>query len=145
MHELSVAQSIVQFLVHEADRKGSTRVAEVEVDVGEVMQIEVDVLQKALVGLMTGPRLEGARVGVSVQPALFSCQRCGSRWGMKEAREQLAGVSGSLLVREPDSDEVPLHFLPGLYTAFMSCPSCGSTDFSTVNGEDVRVVRLVLE
>ncbi|MGA2199937.1 MAG: hydrogenase/urease maturation nickel metallochaperone HypA [Nitrososphaerales archaeon] len=145
MHELSVAQSIVEFVVEQADENRADRVSEVDVQVGEVMRVDAAVLKKALGALMVGPRLAGARVSVSVERASFSCQKCGSRWDMKDAEKQLSGVSDSLLVREPESNEVPLHFLPGLYTAFLRCPSCGSTDFAATQGEDVRVTKVVLE
>jgi hypothetical protein len=64
---------------------------------------------------------------------------------MKETRKQLSEISKGLLVEEPDSREVPLHFLPGLYNTFIRCPQCGSTDFSALQGEDIRVRRVVLD
>ena len=145
MHELSVAQSIVEFALYEADRNKAEKVVELDVDVGELMQVDTDVLRKALGALMNGPRLAGARVEVQTESASFSCQRCESRWDMQDAREQLSQVPDSLLVREPDSNEVPIHFLPALYSAFLKCPACGSTDFSAVRGEEIRVMRIVLE
>ena len=145
MHELSIAESIVRYSLSEADKNGASRVTEMQVDVGELMQVEVDVLSEVLNRLMTGPRLGGARVKVRVKGASFSCRRCGGRWGMGEARRQLSGVPRSLLVREPDSKEVPLHFFPHLYPAFVHCPECGSSDVSVTDGQDVLLTRLVLD
>ena len=140
-----MAQSIVEFVLYEADKNGAVRVSEVEIDVGELMQVDIVVLRNALNALLTGPRLAGARMKVQVEPAFFLCGNCGSKWDMQDAKKQLSEVSDNLLVREPESKEVPLHFLPGLYTAFLRCPTCGSTDFSALQGEDIRLMRVVLE
>ena len=145
MHELSVAQSIVEFALYEADRNKSDKVVELDVDVGELMQVDIGVLREALGALMTGPRLAGAETRVSTETAYFSCRRCGSEWDMLEAKKQLLEVPESLLIREPESNEVALHFLPDLYAAFIRCPACGSSDFAALRGDDIRVMRVVLE
>jgi hydrogenase nickel insertion protein HypA len=145
LHELSIAQSIVEFALYEADKNRAERVAELDVEVGEIMQVDSEVLKKALAALMAGPRLTGAHVRVRLEPAHFLCRRCGSEWDMADTKEQLSQVPDSLLIREPDSNELPLHFLPDLYAAFIRCPTCGSSDFSAVRGDDIRVMRVVLE
>jgi Zn finger protein HypA/HybF involved in hydrogenase expression len=100
LHELSVAQSIVEFALYEADRNKADRVVELDVDVGELMQVDIGVLRKALGALMTGPRLAGAETRVRVEIAYFSCRRCGSEWDMLEAKKQLLEVPESLLIRD---------------------------------------------
>jgi hydrogenase nickel incorporation protein HypA/HybF len=145
LHELSVARSIVDVVLDEADKNNAAAVAEVDIDVGEIMQVDAEVLRKALAALMTGPRLAGAQVRVRIEKAKFSCHRCGSEWDMADAKKQLSEVPDSLMIREPDSNELPLHFLPNLYAAFIRCPTCGTSDFSAVRGDDIRVMRVVLE
>jgi hydrogenase nickel incorporation protein HypA/HybF len=145
LHELSIAQSIVEFALYEADRNRADRVVELDVEVGELMQIDTEVLRNALGALMAGPRLAGAMARISLESAHFSCHRCGTEWDMLEAKRQLSAVPESLLIREPDSNEVPLHFLPDLYAAYIRCPACGSSDFNALRGDDIRVMRVVLE
>ncbi len=145
MHELSVAQNIVDFAVSETEKQDAKRVAELHVDVGELMQIDTRVLLDALRMLMTGGRLRDCNVRVRVTRASFSCRRCSSSWGIAEAKKQLGSVPANLLIREPDSDELPLHFLPSLYQAFVHCPKCGTADVEATDGEDVRIRKLVLE
>jgi len=145
MHELSVARSITDFALSETERQNAKKVMEVYVDVGELMQVDTAVLLDALKALMTGAKLKDCKVRVQVAAASFSCRRCSSTWGMKEAKQQLGAVPEDLLVREPDSDELPLHFLPYLYPAFVHCPKCGSSDVAVLEGEDVQIRRLVLE
>jgi len=145
MHELSVAQSITDFALSETQKQNARRVTEISVDVGELMQVDTKVLLDALNMLMSGTKLKGCKVRVRVAAASFSCRRCLSSWGMAEAKSQLGAVPEDLLVKEPDSDELPLHFLPYLYPAFIHCPRCGSSDIAVTEGEDVQIRKMVLE
>jgi hydrogenase nickel incorporation protein HypA/HybF len=109
------------------------------------MQLDRSALAFALRLLMTGPVLGGARVHVRVKKATFTCRKCNSEWGMAEAQKQLAKVPEGLRVMEPDSRELPLHFLPFLYPAFIRCPKCGSSDISSKEGEEIQLRRVVME
>ncbi len=145
MHELSIAQSIIDYVVSEADKNGAKTVSEVQVEVGELMQVDVGALRELLRMLMAGPVLEKCNVKLELKEATFQCHKCGDAWNMKEAKEQLRKTSDSFLVREPDSKELPLHFLPSLYSSFLHCPKCGSADFAANSGEDIRLRKLVME
>lgn len=145
MHELSLAQGIIDAVISETKKNGGKAVREMDVEVGELMQLDCGALEAMLKALMTGPMFSGAVLHLSVAQASFSCRGCGARWGMDEAKRQLASVPGSLKVREPDSEELPLHFLPYLYPAFVRCPECGSSDSSAVGGEQISLRRLVLD
>lgn len=145
MHELGIAQSIVDSVSDEAKKATAKRVISMDIEVGELTQVEVDVLSNALKLLMKGPALEGTKVHVRLAEASFTCRRCGQEWGMEEAKRQLSAVPDNLRIREPDSVELPLHFLPYLYPSFVNCPSCGSSDISATRGEEIRIVRVVME
>jgi len=145
MHELSVAQSIAGFALSETEKRNAKKVTELHIDVGELMQVDTKILLDALNMLMVGTRLKGCDVRIRVVGASFSCRRCSARWGMAEAKRQLGAVEEDLLVKEPDSDELPLHFLPYLYPAFIHCPKCGSSDVAATRGEDVQIRKMVLE
>ncbi len=145
MHELSIARNVVEYALSEAASSGSKRVEEVQVEVGELTQVEPDVLSRSLSMLMTGPKLQGCRVVVTTARATFECRSCSSRWGLAEVRRELDEVPDELRVQEPESRELPLHFLPQLYSAFIHCPRCGSADISALGGEDIRIRRLALE
>jgi hydrogenase nickel incorporation protein HypA/HybF len=139
LHELSIAQTIVESVVSEAERRRAERVAQIDVDVGELMQLDTKVLAAAVRVLLDGSRLKGARVRLHVESAAFACRRCGRQWGMTEAKKQLAEVPGALRIREPDSREIPLHFIPYLYPAFLRCPGCGSSDIFAYRGKEIRL------
>ena len=145
MHELSVAQGIVDAVLFEAEKNNAQQVEEINVDVGELMQIDTEALEKMLILLMKGPKLARAQVKLNVQKASFSCRRCAEKWDMTEAKKQLSSVLDELLVREPHGKEPPLHFLPCLYPAFLRCPKCGSSDIAATQGEDIRLRKLIME
>ena len=144
MHELSVAHNVVEYALSEAARNNSNKVEEIDVEVGELTQVDPKVLSDALALFMTGTVLEGCRARVVVADASFACRKCSCEWGRPEIRKELERVPDDLKVREPDSQELPLHFLPGLYSAFIHCPRCGSSDISALSGEDIRIRRLAL-
>ena len=145
MHELGIAQSIVDFAVSEARARNSSRVAEVQVEVGELAMIDRGILSNALRTLRSGPMLASCRFRVRTRKVSFKCRKCSATWPMAEAMKQLENVAPELLVREPDSSELPLHFLPSLYPAFVRCPKCGSADLDVSAGEDVKIMRVVFE
>ena len=144
MHELSVAQSIVDTVLIEADKHSAKLIKEINLDVGELMQLDRQVLADALKILMVG-KLKGTRVIMHTTRTSFSCAKCKENWGMEKAKRQLSKVPDSLLVREPDSKELPLHFLPYLHRSFIHCPKCGSVDIATTDGDDIKLRKVVMQ
>lgn len=145
MHEFTVAQSIVDSVLHEAQIHNAKKVNEIDVDVGELMQVDIDVLEKALVLLLDGPLMKETKARLHLTHARFSCRKCGHDWLMEESKKQLSAVADELLVREPDSKELPLHFLPYLYPVFLHCGRCGSADIEVPQGEEIVLRRVVME
>lgn len=144
MHELSIAQTIVDSVLSEADGRGRERVVQIDIDVGELMQLDRKALAGALRILLDGSGMKRARVRLHLESAAFTCRRCDKQWGMPQAKKQLAEVPDVLRVREPDSKELPLHFLPSLYSAFLRCPYCGSSDIFARRGREIRLRRVLL-
>ena len=145
MHEFSVAQSIVDTVLVEAEKNKAKRVTEIVVEIGELMQLDLKALKYSLRILLQVPMLKDAKLRTQLTRASFSCKKCGDRWRMQEARRQLTKVSDGLLVREPDSEELPLHFLPHLYSAFIRCPRCGSSDLELTKGKEIQLARIQME
>ncbi len=142
MHELSLAQSILDQVAKMAGGRG---IRVLEIGVGELMQVDRKAFEQAVKVLMSGPGFEGAALRVRVEKASFSCRRCGSKWKMADVRKQLSGLPDSLKVREPEDRASPLHFLPYLYTAFVRCPKCGSSDIYAGSGKELVLRGLILK
>ncbi len=145
MHALSIAQSIVDTALSEADRHNAKTIREMHIDVGEMMQVDTKDLSNALSLLMTDQRLKGCKLDLQAEVASFSCRKCNSSWGIAEVEEQLASAPDSQLASMSDSEEPPHHFPPSLYLASLNCLKCGGTDVSVNSGEGVRLRKLVLE
>jgi len=128
----------------EAERKHSKRVARVDISIGELMMLDRRAFSEALRLLRSDPLYAGTRIQVKVEKAHFSCRRCSTEWGMEEATKQLDKVDDRVKIREPDSIELPLHFLPELYPSFITCPKCGSSDSVLQGGDEVKITKLVL-
>ena len=75
MHELSIAQSLVEI----ADRHaGGRRVTRVEVKVGRLRQVVPDALGFAFELVSQGTPVEGAELVLEDVPAVGTCGSCGS-------------------------------------------------------------------
>lgn len=145
MHELSAAQCIVDAVLVEAEKNRATHVKEIDVEIGELKQLDTRAVSESLRILMNSDKLRGAKIRIHVKKARFSCRSCQNQWDMKEAREQLATVPDSLPVREMDIKKLAPHFLPHLYSSLIHCLKCGSTEVTTLEGEDIRLRKLVME
>jgi len=130
VHEWALAEAIVKS-VYElvADKPG--RVEEVCVVIGELQNIEQDVLRWALVEISKGTELEGVEFKLEIEEAEFKCRTCGYEWN-------LSGTSLS------EDEREAIHFIPEVVHSFLKCPNCGSPDFKVVRGRGVwiRYVRI---
>jgi hydrogenase nickel incorporation protein HypA/HybF len=76
MHELSIAQAIVDVATRHAEGR---RVAKVEVRVGHLRQVIPDSLDFAFGLLTQGTALDGAELAITHVPAAGRCRDCGVR------------------------------------------------------------------
>lgn len=143
MHELSVAQNIVDTVLLEVDRNEGRLIKEINLDVGELTQLDTRVLTDALKILLVG-KLKGTRVVIHTKRASFSCEECNEHWGIEEAKSQLPKVPDSLLVRKPEGKRHARDFSPYLSHEFLHCPKCGSADITTIEGEDIKLRKVIL-
>ncbi|MCW3031857.1 MAG: hydrogenase nickel incorporation protein HypA/HybF [Solirubrobacteraceae bacterium] len=75
MHELSIAQAILDVASHHARGR---RVAKVEVRVGHLRQVVPDSLDFAFSLLTPDTALEGCRLEITPVPAVGRCRACGA-------------------------------------------------------------------
>lgn len=81
MHELSLAENVVSIVSKDAAQKGLTRVATVEIEVGEVSGVLAHALREAFPLAARGTMLEGARLTVVETPARVVCNCCRREYG----------------------------------------------------------------
>ena len=78
MHELSIAQSIVELACEQADQAEAERVLRIGVEIGLLSGVERDALEFCFPVAGRGTKAEGAQLDVSIQPAKARCPKCGS-------------------------------------------------------------------
>lgn len=76
MHELSIAQSLIDSVLSEAKKNSAKKVLAREVSIGELMQVDRDAFVNWLSSLLSGPVLGPAQLGVKIEKAVFLCKKC---------------------------------------------------------------------
>ena len=84
MHELSIAQSILDLIEEHAASDGFTTVHRLELEVGALSGIELDALTFALDAVRPSSRLADAGISVTVIEADGRCVACGATFRMRE-------------------------------------------------------------
>jgi hydrogenase nickel incorporation protein HypA/HybF len=114
MHELSIAEAIVDIAQRHAHGR---RVYRVAVKVGHLRQVVPDALQFAFELLTDGTELEGAELAIEEVPAEVRCRGCARVSEVREFPLQCAGCGSldvvvcageELLVDELDVEEAEL-------------------------------------
>lgn len=76
LHELSIAQSIVEIVEQNLPANGSPRVRSIRLKVGELAGVVVDSLEFCFAAITSGTRLDGATLDVDRIPLMVVCRTC---------------------------------------------------------------------
>lgn len=79
MHEYGLAEEIAGHVAREAERKGACGLALLDVEVGGLANLNVDLLATWLRETLPDGLSPGVRVHVRRAPLLVICERCGHR------------------------------------------------------------------
>ncbi|MEM1540815.1 MAG: hydrogenase nickel incorporation protein HypA [Candidatus Bathyarchaeia archaeon] len=123
MHEWALAEAIISSVSQIAEREGLTEVREVKIKVGELQQVEVDILEFALSELKVD-KLKSAKFLIETVKAELQCRVCRHKWSF--SRNKL----------DEETAEA-IHFVPETAHAYIKCPKCGSPDFEILQGRGV--------
>ena len=77
MHELAIAQGIIQIVDSEAKKNGFSRVLEIKLKLGEFSGILPDCLLEFFPVAAAGSPAESAKLCIETVPARFQCLQCG--------------------------------------------------------------------
>ena len=80
MHELSLAQNIIEIITDELSENGLTRVGTIKLKVGEISQVMPDSLRFGFECLIRDTRLAGAKLVIETVPARGRCMTCGKEF-----------------------------------------------------------------
>jgi hydrogenase nickel incorporation protein HypA/HybF len=123
MHEWALAEAVISAASETAETEGLKQVTEVKIKVGELQQIEQDVLEFALSQLKTA-RFKNAKFTIEKVKAKLKCRVCGFQWVF--SKEELDRNTAEAI-----------HFVPEIAHTYVKCPKCGSPDFEILEGRGV--------
>jgi len=123
MHEWALAEAVIAAASEVAEKEGLNKVTEVKIKVGELQQIEREVLEFAFSQLKPA-KFEDAKFTIKIAKAELKCRACGKKW---------------LFSNEKLDEETAeaIHFVPEVAHAYIKCPKCGSPDFEITEGRGV--------
>lgn len=128
MHEWALAEAIISAVSEVAERESFREVSSVVVVVGELQQVDRNILRFAIEQLKQG-KLAGAKFIIRMERAMFTCRACGYKWPFR-------GADLTEDVRET------IHFVPEAAHAYVRCPACGSPDFEISGGRGVWIASV---
>jgi hydrogenase nickel incorporation protein HypA/HybF len=123
MHEWALAEAIISTASQLADKDGLKEIREVKIKVGELQQVELDILEFALSQLKTD-KFKKAKFNIETVKAELKCRVCEHKWTFSKEKV------------DKDSAEA-IHFIPEIAHAYIKCPKCGSPDFEILHGRGV--------
>jgi len=123
MHEWALAEAIIAAALQIAEKEGLKEVTEVTIKVGELQQIEPDILRFALSQLKPAS-FKGAKFRITRAKTELKCRACGHMWLFK--KQEL-----------DESAAEAIHFVPEVAHTYIKCPKCGSPDFEIIKGRGV--------
>ncbi len=133
MHEWALADAVLEATTAALAGRAPACLRTVTILIGELQAIEQEIFDLALRTLLEEKPFRQASFVVEKEPASFQCRSCGGTW-------DLAGVAGL-----DEENREAIHFLPEAAHAFISCPSCGSPDFTLLRGRGVSIKEITVE
>jgi hydrogenase nickel incorporation protein HypA/HybF len=123
MHEWALAEATIAAASQVAEKEGLKEVTEVKIKVGELQQIELNILEFALSQLKTD-KFKNTKFNIGTVKAQLKCRVCGHKWIF--SKEKL-----------DKSTAEAIHFVPEIAHTYMKCPKCGSPDFEVLQGRGI--------
>ena len=120
MHELSMANGILEAVIEKAEENNANEVIEVVVEIGKLALINPEQIMFLLEVLIEDTVVSGAKFTIEEIPIEVDCPSCGYKG-------------------EVENDELD-HYAP-----IVECPSCGSNNLNITNGKDCIVKNIIIE
>ncbi len=125
MHEWALAEAVIKTAVEKAKESKMKSVDEIDLKIGEMQGIEIDIFRFALDELMKQYGMK-ARVNIKIQKTKFRCNVCNYEWHFDEFKLK-------------DDEKEFVHFLPESIFSHAHCPKCESQYFEIVEGRGVWI------
>jgi hydrogenase nickel incorporation protein HypA/HybF len=123
MHEWALAEAVIAAASEIAEKEKLREITEVNIKIGELQQVEREILQFALSQLKPG-KFKNTKFHITKAKTTLKCRNCGNTWLFKKQK------------LDEDATEA-IHFVPEVAHAYIKCPRCGSPDFEIAEGRGI--------
>jgi len=128
MHEWALAEGVIKAAVEKAKERGMEKIEEIDLKIGEMQNIDMDIFRFALSQLMNEFGIR-AKINISIEKTKFKCMVCGHEWHFEE-------------FEMGEEEKEMIHFLPESIFSHARCPKCGSQYFEIVEGRGVWITSI---
>ena len=123
MHEWALAEAVITAAQQIAEKEKLKEIKEVTIKVGELQQVEQEILRFALSQLKPAS-FKNAKFHIAKAKTTLKCRVCENKWLFRKNK------------LDKDTAEA-IHFVPEVAHAYIKCPKCGSPDFEIIEGRGV--------
>ncbi len=123
MHEWALAEAVIATAQQIAEKENLKEIKEVTIKVGELQQVEKDILLFALSQLKP-PKFQTARFRITKARSKLKCRACGKTWLFNKLKLDKETVEA-------------IHFVPEVAHTYIKCQKCGSPDFEIIEGRGI--------
>jgi hydrogenase nickel incorporation protein HypA/HybF len=132
MHEWALAEAVITAAQQIAEKEKLREIKEVTIKVGELQQVEQDILRFALSQLKPAS-FKNAKFRITKAKTTLKCRVCENTWLFRKNKLDKGTAEA-------------IHFVPEVAHAYIKCPKCGSPDFEITEGrgiwlENIKGVR----
>lgn len=123
MHEWALAEAVITAAEKIAEKEKLREVKEVTIKVGELQQVEEEILRFALSQLKP-TRFKNVEFHITKAQTTLRCRVCGNTWFFRKNKLDAATAEA-------------VHFVPEVAHSYVKCPKCRSPDFEITEGRGV--------
>ena len=95
MHEMSIAQSLLDVIEEEMRKHNATELKSVLVHIGQLSAIVPESLSFCFEIMTSGTELEGAKLNMEIIPLIGNCRKCGQSFEIKHYAFECPYCSGT--------------------------------------------------
>jgi hydrogenase nickel incorporation protein HypA/HybF len=123
MHEWALAEAVIATASQIATKEKLKKITEITIKIGELQQIEPDILKFALQQLKPA-NFKNTKFHITHAKTTLQCRNCGNTWLFTKQK------------LDKNTAEA-IHFIPEVAHTYIKCPKCGSPDFEITEGRGI--------
>ena len=128
MHEWALAESVIAAASKIAAKEELKEIKKVIVKIGELQQVEEDILSFAFEQLKKDI-FSNTKFQILKAKTKLKCRICEKKWSFtKQSLDENTTES--------------IHFVPEVAHAYVKCPKCGSPDFKIIEGRGIWLEKI---